>query len=52
MVPVESAFWGELLGILPADHLDEVGQIGGLTEAFDYEAFYLSAARRLSEAGL
>lgn len=30
LVPVTSAKWGTFLGCVPADHLDEIGQIGGL----------------------
>lgn len=48
LVPVQSAIWGELLGVLPADHLDEIGQLAERNaEAFDHLAFYLAEARRL-----
>lgn len=53
-VPTESMVWGELLGTLSADHLDEVGQIADgspRNDPFDHRAFYLSELRRLSEAG-
>lgn len=53
MVPVASAVWGDFRGEIPADHLDEVGQIVGLTSpAFDHEAFYRDEARRLAARGL
>ncbi len=53
IVPVDSAVWGEHLGVLGADHFDEVGQIGGFTsEGFDHLDFYTSEMRRLAEAGL
>jgi len=53
VVSVESARWGSFLGELPADHMDEVGQIADLAHpAFDASAFYVDEARRLSAAGL
>jgi triacylglycerol esterase/lipase EstA (alpha/beta hydrolase family) len=51
LVPIDSAQWGEHLGTLPADHLDEVGLLFGQSGTFDHEAFYLSEARRLAEQG-
>lgn len=48
VVLVSSARWGEFLGIIPADHFDEVGQIADAVPApFDHRGFYLSEARRL-----
>lgn len=48
VVPVAASIWGEFLGLLPADHFDEVGQIAdGRGGAFNHRAFYLSEARRL-----
>lgn len=44
LVSVESARWGRFLGCIPADHLDEVGQLlgdaPGLLNAFDHRALY------------
>ena len=51
LVPVESAKWGTHLGILSADHLDEIGLLFGESGTFDHESFYLAEARRLSAAG-
>jgi len=51
LVPISSAQWGEHLGTLPADHLDEVGLFFGQTGNFDHEGFYLSEARRLADEG-
>ena len=52
MVPVSSAKWGDFRGELPADHLDEVGQIAQTNNpSFDHLAFYLSEARRLAAMG-
>jgi len=51
LVPISSAQWGEHLGTLPADHLDEVGLFFGATGTFDHEDFYLSEALRLADAG-
>jgi triacylglycerol lipase len=48
VVLVSSARWGEFLGVFPADHFDEVGQIADAVPApFDHRGFYLSEARRL-----
>ena len=53
VVGLESAKWGTFLGELPADHMDEVGQIADLVNpAFDAAAFYVDEAHRLSAAGL
>ena len=52
LVPIDSAQWGDHLGTLPADHLDEVGLFFGETGTFDHEGFYLSEARRLADEGL
>jgi triacylglycerol lipase len=57
VVPVSTATWGELLGVLPADHWDLVGQIPlQRLGSFDTQAFFLSEARRLRaleiEAGI
>ena len=44
LVSIESARWGRFLGCIPADHLDEVGQLlgdrAGLLNDFDYLRFY------------
>ena len=53
-VPTDSMVWGELLGRLSADHMDEVGQIADgspRNDPFDHRAFYLSELRRLADAG-
>lgn len=47
---VASARWGLVLGVLNADHLDEIGQVLGVTE-FDYLDFYLNHARFLKING-
>ncbi len=55
IVPTASMARGEVLGLLFADHFDEVGQIAdGSPEGdpFDHRAFYLGEARRLRDAGL
>lgn len=41
LVPLESAKWGEFLGTVPADHLDEMGWFPEIPQpAFDHLAFY------------
>lgn len=49
MVPVESARWGEDMGVIGADHLRQVG--GGLGSGFDSHAFFLEIARDLAARG-
>lgn len=51
LVPVESARWGVFRGCIAADHMDEVGQLAGLTDGFDHEAFYLDLAAFLAAEG-
>jgi triacylglycerol esterase/lipase EstA (alpha/beta hydrolase family) len=53
LVSVTSAQWGEYLGVLPADHIDQVGHRFDLSnQPFEAAEFYLSEAQRLSELGL
>ena len=53
LVSVESAKWGEFLGVLPADHIDQVGHRFDLSnQPFEAAEFYLSEAQRLSALGL
>jgi triacylglycerol lipase len=55
-VRVKDARWGEFLGCVPADHLDEVGQLlgdgPGLGNDWDYVAFYDDLVRFLRGEGL
>ena len=52
IVPLSSAQWGDFQGVLPADHLDEVGQLLGVTaDSFDHLGFYLGEAERLGGLG-
>ncbi len=52
LVPDTSAQWGFYFGPLPADHMDEVGQIANDSHGpFDHLAFYLDQARLLSDLG-
>jgi len=56
LVRVVDARWGRFLGCVPADHLDEVGQLlgdrPGLGNPFDYLAFYRELISWLREQGL
>ena len=48
LVTVESAEWGEYRGEMIADHIDEVGQIAGITDPkFKHLEFYRKLARDL-----
>lgn len=50
LVPNSSAKWGEYLGAVAADHIDEVGQIGGFTSlSFDHIEFFRQNARMLRD---
>lgn len=55
IVLTSSAVWGEHLGLLFADHFDQVGQVADperRDDPFDHRAFYLGEARRLAAEGL
>ncbi|MBI5509280.1 MAG: triacylglycerol lipase [Deltaproteobacteria bacterium] len=52
MVSVKSARWGAFLGVLAADHMDEVGQpMGATSKAFDHLAFYRALSRFVTGEG-
>lgn len=52
LVPVSSAQWGEYLGAVPADHLDEMGWFPEVPQpAFDHLAFYRKLAAFLNGDG-
>lgn len=52
LVPLSSAQWGEFLGEIPGDHLDEVGLLfGSGLRGLDHIEFFLSEGERLYEAG-
>lgn len=48
LVPYESAKWGDFRGTMIADHIDEVGQVLGVTDFdFDHKQWYLDLAHDL-----
>lgn len=48
LVPLESAKWGDFRGVMIADHIDEVGQVLGLTDLdFSHKQWYLERAHDL-----
>ena len=51
LVPLESAKWGDVLGILDADHARQIG-LKLAPGAFDSKSFYLDVVRDLSARGL
>ncbi len=52
LVTIESAKWGDYRGEMIADHIDEVGQIAGVTDPnFDHRAWYLKRVRDLAVEG-
>jgi triacylglycerol lipase len=56
LVTVASSRWGTFLGCVPADHLDQVGQIGhlfpDLVSGFDHRELYRRLAQTLHRDGL
>ncbi|MBK7860681.1 MAG: alpha/beta fold hydrolase [Archangiaceae bacterium] len=56
LVTVSSARWGEFLGCVPADHLDEIGQLfgqsPGLFNDWSHRDFYASLIALLRARGL
>jgi triacylglycerol lipase len=56
LVTVASATWGTFLGCIPADHLDEVGQLlgdaPGLGNDLDHRAVYRGIVAELRQMGL
>jgi len=50
LVTVDSAKWGNYRGEMIADHIDEVGQVLGVTDPkFDHLGFYRARARELAD---
>ena len=50
LVPESSAMWGEYLGLIPADHIDQIGQIAGVTGLnYDHIEFFRDNARMLRD---
>ena len=56
LVTVQSAKWGKFLGCVPADHLDEVGQMGHLfpdvVSGFSHKELYRKIVAELRKDGL
>ena len=53
LVPFESAKWGEFLEPIPADHIDQIGQIAGVTSlSYDHIEFFRQNARMLKDERL
>jgi hypothetical protein len=48
MVPYNSAPWGQFMGTVYADHMDQIGQL--TTGGFDHKAFYRSVVEKMVEA--
>ena len=54
LVTVDSAKWGEFMQCVPADHLQEVGNLnvdGATATSFDFEQFYRDLVQRLRQKG-
>jgi pimeloyl-ACP methyl ester carboxylesterase len=53
LVPTSSAIWGEYLGVVAADHIDEIGQIGGITDPdYNHVEFFRDNVRMLRDKEL
>jgi triacylglycerol lipase len=52
LVTVESAKWGTFQQCVAADHLKEVGQLGGFAASFDHRALFRDIVSRLRASGL
>jgi triacylglycerol lipase len=56
LVPVKNASWGRFLGCVPADHLDEIGQVlgalPGAQNPWRHKPFYVELVRFLRTQGL
>ncbi len=56
LVRVKDARWGTFLGCVPADHLDEVGQLfgdsAGIGNQFAHKELYVELAKYLRAQGL
>jgi triacylglycerol esterase/lipase EstA (alpha/beta hydrolase family) len=53
LVPVDSAIWGEHLGTMPADHLNQLGFFNNpFTSPFDHLTFFSVEVATLRDAGL
>ena len=52
LVGVESAEYGNFLGMLSADHWDEIGQLADVINlSFDHKKFYRDVAAMLAKMG-
>lgn len=55
LVRVEDAKWGEFLGCVPADHMDEVGQLlgdgPGIGNPFDHKEMFSQLVKHLRKKG-
>lgn len=56
LVRVEDSIWGEFLGCVPADHVDQIGHIfgdqPGLLNAWDHKEFWVALAQWIRAQGL
>ena len=51
IVPTADCVWGRFLGCIAADHFDQIGQVAGLSDQFDFRQFFREHARFLVEQG-
>ena len=51
IVPTANCIWGRFLGCIAADHFDQIGQVAGLSDQFDFRQFYREHADFLVSEG-
>lgn len=51
LLPTDSCVWGRFMGCIAADHFDQIGQVSGLSDRFDFRNFYREHALFLASEG-
>ena len=51
IVPTAACVWGRFMGCLAADHFDQIGQVSGLSDRFNFREFYREHAAFLASEG-
>ena len=51
LLPTDSCVWGRFMGCIAADHFDQIGQVAGLSDRFDFRSFYREHAQFLVSEG-
>lgn len=51
LLPTDSCVWGRFMGCIAADHFDQIGQVSGLSDRFNFRNFYREHAQFLASEG-